>query len=122
MTEPSVPIKLTCPECQGCINMEFDTQAHLIMYQCQVGHTYSLKEIITGKEVQVENHLWTVMGLFEHLESLYEIILQEGAEIHSFSDDDIQLIRKRLECLAGHKKLLRTITSENVPPSLNDSD
>jgi hypothetical protein len=122
MSEPSVPVKITCPECQGVINLEMNSPPHLMRYRCQVGHTYSLKEMIKGKEVQVENHLWTVMGLFEHLEFLYENILQETGEAQTLSDHDRQLIRERLACLAEHKKLLGGITEENTPAPLNDGD
>lgn len=122
MAKSSVPIKITCPECQGCINLEHNTSTRIRTYRCQVGHTYSLKEIIKGKEVQVENSLWTVMGLFEHLEFLYEALLQDRTEVETFMDDDLHLLRERLESLHRQKKLLQVITTENTLPPLHNGD
>jgi hypothetical protein len=122
MSEPSAPVKITCPECQGCINLEMDLHAKLLTYRCQVGHSYSLKDIIKGKEIQVENHIWTVMGLLEHLEFLYEKLLQEPSEARTLSGHDVELIHERLACLARQKKLLRTMAVENQLPPLNDGD
>ena len=122
MSEPSIPIKMTCPDCQGCINFEIDTHSHIITYRCQVGHTYSLKEIVKGKEGQVENHLWTVIGLFEHLETLYTKLLNEPIDAKTLSDHHKQLILERLACIAQHKQVLLTLAEENAPPPINDGD
>jgi len=122
MSKPSIPIKITCPECQGCINLEVEEHSNLCMYRCQVGHTYSLQEIIKGKEVQVENHFWTIIGLLEHLETLYEQLLQERLEAQTLSASDRQNIHDRLACVARHKQIVLTLTEENTPPPLNDGD
>lgn len=122
MSEPSVPIKITCPECQGCISLDIEPHAGILTYRCQVGHAYSIKEMIKGKEVQVENTLWTTVGLFEHLEMLYEKLLNEQTEVKNLGDEDIECIRTRLKRIAEHKQVLFRVTEDNTPPPLNDGD
>ena len=62
------------------------------------------------------------MGLFEHLEMLYEKLLNEQTEVKTLGDEDIQCIRARLERIAEQKQVLFGMTEENTPPPLNDGD
>jgi len=78
--------------------------------------------MIKGKEVQVENSLWTTVGLYEHLEMLYEKLLNEQIEATTLGEEDIECIRRRLKNITELRQNLFRVTEKNTPPPLNDGD
>lgn len=79
---PSVPddlrpgvertIPVACPDCSGVLNARVEGRQGRLVYRCRVGHTYSLGELLAGKEEQLEARLWSALATQEELIELLE--------------------------------------------------
>ena len=61
------PTRLSCPDCSGVLSMKpVENHGHPI-FICRVGHTYSISDLLVGKEEQVETRLWSAVVALEEL-------------------------------------------------------
>lgn len=82
-SEHTVPI--SCPDCSGVLNARAEGPQGHLTYECRVGHTFSLGELLAGKEEQLEERLWwTLVAIDELLEMLDETA--RAAQDHGIPD------------------------------------
>ncbi len=64
------PTRLTCPDCSGMLSLHVEgTKGHMT-FACRVGHRYSVAELLTVKEEQLENRLWSALLALEEMNEL----------------------------------------------------
>ena len=85
---------VTCPECAGSLEVRHEGRNSL-RFLCRVRHTFSIEELLAGKEEKIESDLWAVVR------SLAEFVaLLTDLEVHA------RRVRAVLE--ENHPVVLRT--------------
>jgi len=59
---------LVCPDCSG--NLVVSARRDHISFQCRVGHTYGIAELVLAKEAALESTVWRAVFSFEELAAL----------------------------------------------------
>jgi two-component system, chemotaxis family, protein-glutamate methylesterase/glutaminase len=57
---------LGCPDCRGVLAVEERSPGQL-SFVCRVGHAYAGETLVTAKEDQVENALWSAVECYEEV-------------------------------------------------------
>ena len=61
---------LTCPDCFGVLSVAVEGKRHALHFRCRTGHAYSADEVIVGKELKLEEHLWAALTILDELRTL----------------------------------------------------
>ena len=75
---------VTCPDCHG--NLWEFREAHVLRYQCRVGHSYSRQSLIAAHDESVERALWAGIRSLEENAVLARRLRQEAQQrghVHS---------------------------------------
>jgi two-component system chemotaxis response regulator CheB len=64
------PIPISCPECHGVLSLRVEGPKHHLVFVCRVQHTFSVIDLLTGKEDHLESRLWSALNLAEELAEL----------------------------------------------------
>jgi two-component system chemotaxis response regulator CheB len=111
-------IAISCPECAGVLNARAEGPRGHLTYECRVGHTFSLGELLTGKEEQLDERLWSTLVA---LEELHEMLDETGraAESHGIPDAAVAC-RDRAERVREQRGQLRRIIERNRAVEVHD--
>lgn len=63
-------IPISCPECHGVLKLRVEGPKHHLVFVCRVQHTFSVIDLLTGKEDHLESRLWSALNLAEELGEL----------------------------------------------------
>jgi hypothetical protein len=63
-------VRISCPECDGVLDARGDGPKHHLMFVCRVQHTFSVVDVLNGKEDQLEARLWSAVNLAEEMAEL----------------------------------------------------
>ena len=66
----------SCPECAGVLGVRLD-DGHL-MFVCRVRHTFSIGDLLVGKEEQIETRLWSAVIALEELIEILDDFTQRA--------------------------------------------
>ncbi len=66
-----------CPECQGPLWEMRDGK--LVRYQCQVGHRYSLENLLAAHSEELEAALWIALRTLEERVTLQRRLAEQSA-------------------------------------------
>ena len=90
---------LSCTDCSGVLTVHQEGDRGFLVFRCRVGHTYSVHELLAGKERRIEEHLWSAVATFEELEELLtELSARPKADRPAFLDR-AQRARRAIEIL-----------------------
>ena len=64
------PLPISCPECHGVLSLRIEGQKNHLVFVCRVQHTFSVIDLLTGKEDHLESRLWSALNLAEELGEL----------------------------------------------------
>jgi two-component system chemotaxis response regulator CheB len=67
---------LICPDCRGSLTVRL--QGRLASFTCRIGHTYSLEELLVGKESALETRMWEAVYAFEEMAALLTDLDRHG--------------------------------------------
>lgn len=102
---------ITCPDCPGVLQVSLlDEYVH---FRCRIGHTYSLVELIRGKEEQLEDLLWAPVTAFEELAA----ILTDALEAQLIAPTDGRFA-ERIALARRQAEALRAIIEHDVVTAL----
>ena len=59
--------RISCPDCAGVLGVRVDGDRGHSMFVCRVGHTFSMRDLLVGKEEQIEARLWSAVVALEEL-------------------------------------------------------
>src|SRR3974390_3027662 len=82
----------SCPECQGALEPLTDTSSGIVTFVCRIGHTYDARELLVGKELFIEQMLWSSLTAIDEL-----IVMMAQAEERGESGSATKDWRNRLE-------------------------
>ncbi len=81
---------ISCPSCAGVVRANVGPRQH-VEFVCSVGHTFSLEEIYTAKEDQVEHAQWSLLALLKHLQMILQIAMEpERPRTARFGSEELQ--------------------------------
>ncbi len=66
------PSPLTCPQCGGVLNAL--PERRILRFQCQVGHVYSAKSLLTDQSRALEIALWDAVRMLEERANLFRML------------------------------------------------
>ena len=58
---------MSCPDCFGVLNASVEGKNEALHFRCRIGHSYSVEEVIIGKEKVVEESMWTAVTALDEL-------------------------------------------------------
>src|SRR5262249_12252066 len=70
--------RISCPECAGVLGVRIDGDHGHLMFVCRVGHTFSIRDLLVGKEEQIETRLWSAVVALEELVEILEDFQQRA--------------------------------------------
>src|SRR5262245_22477800 len=59
--------RISCPDCVGVLGVRIDGDHGHLLFVCRVGHTFSIRDLLVGKEEQIETRLWSAIVALEEL-------------------------------------------------------
>jgi two-component system chemotaxis response regulator CheB len=103
--------RVVCPDCRGSLTVQVHN-ARAAAFTCLVGHSYSVEELLAGKEAALENRLWEAVHAFEEL-----AILLTALERHRLIADglDPAACRRRAALARDQAGGLRSIIQADRP-------
>jgi two-component system chemotaxis response regulator CheB len=101
---------LSCPDCDGVLEVSAVGRASALHFACRTGHTFALGELFAAKEERLETRLWTAYTAFEELVQL----LHDLGERRPRSEVDAGHTT-RLDRATALSHRLRAIIEENSP-------
>ena len=101
--------ELGCPDCAGVLKARNDGHGDHRLFECHVGHRFSLQSLLKSKELQLECALWTSLVLLAHV----EMVCEEFANDHA-QNGKLQraVIRKRIRETRDHQRTVRFILED----------
>ena len=69
---------LSCTDCSGVLMVRQEGDRGFLVFRCRVGHSFSLSELLAGKERSIEEHMWSAVATLEELGRLLEELAAHG--------------------------------------------
>ena len=63
-------VRISCPDCDGVLEARADGPRRHLTFICRVQHTFSVVDLLGGKEDQLDTRLWSSLNLAEELGEL----------------------------------------------------
>ena len=104
---------VSCPDCFGCLSVEAEVKRADLVFECRVGHTYSVEELLVAKEERLHTRLWTAYTALTELAALLDDL---GARVAT--DDGGRRYRERSEVARSQAARLRRLIEDNTPVTL----
>jgi hypothetical protein len=101
---------LSCPDCEGVLEVSIEGRASTLQFACRIGHTFSLGELVGAKEERLESRLWTAYTALEELVQLIRDLRARGT-----APDIDARYQTRLDNAADLARRLRALIEENHP-------
>lgn len=110
-------VALVCPECGGSVAVHAEGDAgRYLVFNCRVGHAFSARTLVAGKEDRVEHALWSAVYLLEELAGLLADLIERDAR--DGRAPDWPGVSERIRRLHGHAKDIRAVLERNEPIDL----
>jgi len=101
---------VSCPDCCGMLSVRPEGKRWTLVFECRVGHTFMLEELLAAKEERIDALLWTSYTAVVELTALLGDICD-----HEASTEVVQQYRERQERARVHAERIRRIIDGNGP-------
>jgi two-component system chemotaxis response regulator CheB len=106
------PTVIGCPDCSGVLRVTGEGPQEHLHYTCVVGHSFSLNSLLEAKEDQVEQALWSIVSLLQHVGMIC-------TELKKQSDSELtRQLDVRIAQVKAHENMVREIITKSDPPAL----
>ena len=112
----SQPVSLVCPDCGGALAVRAEGDAEYLVFVCQVGHSYSVTTLLSGKEERLEGVLWSGVYLLEELADVLADLDARGAL--DGAHPARPAAQRRIDRLRDQATRLRRLLDDNEPIDL----
>jgi len=104
---------VSCPDCCGSLRVASEGKRSDLVFECRVGHTYSVDELLIAKEERLQSRLWTAYtGLTEFVALLDDLTAREA------NDEARRRYSERSEVARMQAGGLRRLIEDNRPLAL----
>ena len=104
---------VSCPDCCGSLSVQPEGKRADLVFECRVGHTYSVSELLVAKEERLHGQLWTAYTALMELVALLDDLAAREA-----SDDGRRRYGERSEVARQQAGRLRRLIEDNTPLTL----
>lgn len=80
---------LPCPDCAGSLGVRAEGRHCALLFECRVGHTYDVADLLAAKEDVLERRLWAAAAALTELTALMSNLAQRAgaaAEAAAYRD------------------------------------
>jgi two-component system, chemotaxis family, protein-glutamate methylesterase/glutaminase len=103
---------ITCPSCHGSLEVRAEGSAHL-HFTCRVGHTFSLREVLTALEHFLEDTIWSAVRGSEEMAALLQDVIAYRSTLPDIGPD-ATYAQRRLRA-ANQAAALRALVARDEP-------
>ena len=103
--------RLSCPDCSGVLSVRRVASHGHPIFVCRVGHTYSISDLLVGKEEEVEIRLWSAVVALEELVDVLDEF-RHHAE-HQGLETAARALRERAERARAQAGRVRDVLADN---------
>jgi hypothetical protein len=111
---------ISCPDCGGVLMVRTEGRDATLVFECRIGNTLDVPELLAAKEERLEEHLWAAHTVLEELTQLLQDLMAVGAE-HGETLTAIQAYRERAARAranaASLREAIRTCRPVNLAPA-----
>jgi hypothetical protein len=111
---------LSCPDCGGVLKVETEGRDATLVFECRIGHTFDVPELLAGKAERLEEHLWAANTLLEELAELLTDLAQGDGRGEPIAA--VRAFRERAGRAKGNAVALRVVIQESRPVDLTPAD
>ena len=104
---------LSCPDCCGSLSVKREGKRSDLVFECRIGHTYSVEELLIAKEERLHARLWVAYTALQELAALDDDLAGREAD-----DDGRRRYRERGEAAKTLAVRLRRLIEDNTPVTL----
>ena len=101
---------VSCPDCCGSLSVEPEGKRADLVFECRVGHTYSVTELLVAKEERLHERLWIAYTAMMELVALLDDLAARDTD-----GDDRRRYRERNEVAREQAARLRRLIEDNTP-------
>ena len=112
---------LSCPDCGGVLKVETQGRDATLVFECRIGHTFDVPELLAAKEERLEEHLWAANTLLEELAELLTDLTQLGDGDRQDAGA-VRAFRERAGRAKGNAAAVRRVIRESRPVDLAPAD
>jgi hypothetical protein len=105
---------VSCPECSGVLGVRAEGREDSLVFECRVGHTYDVAELLAAKEEMLERRLWVATTALDELIALLGDLVRRETEPAAAST-----YRRRESEARAHLGALRSVLEANRPVDLS---
>jgi two-component system, chemotaxis family, protein-glutamate methylesterase/glutaminase len=103
---------ISCPDCCGSLSVQPEGKRPDLVFECRVGHTFSVDELLVAKEERLHARLWTAFTALTELVALLDDLAREG------TDDGRRRYGERSAIARAQAVRLRRLIEDNSPVTL----
>ena len=104
---------VSCPDCCGTLSVQTEGKRPDLVFECRVGHTYSVAELLVAKEERLHARLWTAYTALIELAALLDDLAAREA-----TADGRRRYGERTEVARAQAARLRQLIEDNTPVRL----
>jgi hypothetical protein len=112
---------VSCPECGGVLQVGTEGRDSTLVFECRIGHTFDVPELLAAKEECLEKLLWGAYTMHEELIQLLDD-LTEHAVSHDAPASMVRAFRLRAARAKDLAQALRSLIEDNRPIDLAPAD
>jgi hypothetical protein len=101
---------IVCPDCSGAVSVRIEGARRTMFFQCRVGHTFGLVDLLASKEQIIEARLWRALYALEEYADLLDDLGPANAELPRR-----ELIQRRNAMARQHARALRGVLEAEAP-------
>ena len=107
---------VSCPDCCGSLTVHAEGKRPDLVFECRVGHTYSVEELLIAKEERLHERMWTAYT------ALTEMVALLGDFEREADDENRRRYVDRAEVARTQAGRLRRLIEDNTPLAFRSKD
>ena len=104
---------VSCPDCCGGLTVHAEGKRPDLVFECRVGHTYSVPELLVAKEERLHARLWTAYTALTEMAALLDDLAEREAD-----DESRRRYAERADVARTQAGRLRQLIEGNTPVAL----
>jgi hypothetical protein len=108
---------ISCPDCGGVLMVRTEGRDATLIFECRIGHTLDVPEVLAAKEERLEEHLWAAHTVLQELIELLQDLVVRGAD-HGQAPAAIRAYMERATRARTNSAALREVITACLPVNL----
>ena len=104
---------ISCPDCCGSLSVQPEGKRSDLVFECRVGHTYSVDDLLIAKEEALHARLWTAYTALTEIAALLDDLA-----VRERDEDGRRRYGERSVTARAQAARLRRLIEDNKPVAL----